>query len=106
MAAVVLTNNLLRALPPRASSLLVGGVDLLPSVGPGMGWEVSLTAAAWNGMTLVIRFCAPWASVVRTIRARAAFPLYCARVPGGLPFRYAECLLRKPLGTGPVSLCD
>jgi exodeoxyribonuclease V alpha subunit len=29
-------NNLLRALPPGASLLLVGDVDQLPSVGPGM----------------------------------------------------------------------
>jgi exodeoxyribonuclease V alpha subunit len=33
---VLLMNNLLRALPPNASLLLVGDVDQLPSVGPGM----------------------------------------------------------------------
>jgi exodeoxyribonuclease V alpha subunit len=33
---VLLMNNLMRALPPSASLLLVGDVDQLPSVGPGM----------------------------------------------------------------------
>jgi exodeoxyribonuclease V alpha subunit len=36
MVDVLLMNNLLRALPPNASLLLVGDVDQLPSVGPGM----------------------------------------------------------------------
>ena len=36
MVDVVLMNQLLRALPPNASLLLVGDVDQLPSVGPGM----------------------------------------------------------------------
>ena len=36
MVDVLLMNNLLRALPPCASLLLVGDVDQLPSVGPGM----------------------------------------------------------------------
>jgi exodeoxyribonuclease V alpha subunit len=36
MVDVVLMNHLLRALPPSASLLLVGDVDQLPSVGPGM----------------------------------------------------------------------
>jgi len=36
MVDVPLMNNLLRALPPNASLLLVGDVDQLPSVGPGM----------------------------------------------------------------------
>ena len=36
MIDVVLMANLLRALPPKASLLLVGDVDQLPSVGPGM----------------------------------------------------------------------
>jgi len=36
MVDVVLMANLLRALPPQASLLLVGDIDQLPSVGPGM----------------------------------------------------------------------
>jgi len=36
MVDVVLMANLLRALPPTASLLLVGDIDQLPSVGPGM----------------------------------------------------------------------
>jgi exodeoxyribonuclease V alpha subunit len=36
MVDVVLMNHLLRALPSKASLLLVGDVDQLPSVGPGM----------------------------------------------------------------------
>lgn len=36
MVDVLLMNHLLRALPPSASLLLVGDVDQLPSVGPGM----------------------------------------------------------------------
>jgi exodeoxyribonuclease V alpha subunit len=36
MLDVVLMANLLRALPPKASMLLVGDIDQLPSVGPGM----------------------------------------------------------------------
>ena len=36
MTDVVLMANLLRALPPKASLLLVGDIDQLPSVGPGM----------------------------------------------------------------------
>jgi exodeoxyribonuclease V alpha subunit len=36
MVDVPMMNHLLRALPPRASLLLVGDVDQLPSVGPGM----------------------------------------------------------------------
>jgi exodeoxyribonuclease V alpha subunit len=36
MVDVLLMNNLLRALPPNAGLLLVGDVDQLPSVGPGM----------------------------------------------------------------------
>jgi exodeoxyribonuclease V alpha subunit len=36
MVDLPLMNNLLRALPPTASLLLVGDVDQLPSVGPGM----------------------------------------------------------------------
>jgi exodeoxyribonuclease V alpha subunit len=36
MVDVVLMSHLLRALPPTASLLLVGDVDQLPSVGPGM----------------------------------------------------------------------
>ena len=36
MVDVLLMNNLLRTLPPNASVLLVGDVDQLPSVGPGM----------------------------------------------------------------------
>jgi len=36
MVDVVLMNHLLRALPPTAALLLVGDVDQLPSVGPGM----------------------------------------------------------------------
>jgi exodeoxyribonuclease V alpha subunit len=36
MIDVVLMANLLRALPPKASLLLVGDIDQLPSVGPGM----------------------------------------------------------------------
>ena len=36
MVDVVLMSNLLRALPPKASLLLVGDIDQLPSVGPGM----------------------------------------------------------------------
>lgn len=36
MVDVVLMAHLLRALPPRASVLLVGDIDQLPSVGPGM----------------------------------------------------------------------
>jgi exodeoxyribonuclease V alpha subunit len=35
MVEVVLMNRLLRALPPKASILLVGDVDQLPSGGPG-----------------------------------------------------------------------
>jgi exodeoxyribonuclease V alpha subunit len=36
MVDVLFVNNLLRALPPIASLLLVGDADQLPSVGPGM----------------------------------------------------------------------
>src|ERR1700677_145644 len=36
MVDVVLMANLLRALPASASLLLVGNIDQLPSVGPGM----------------------------------------------------------------------
>src|SRR5580658_5767932 len=36
MVDVLLMANLLRALPPKASLLLVGDIDQLPSVGPGM----------------------------------------------------------------------
>ena len=36
MVDVVLMNHLLRALPPQAGLLLVGDVDQLPSVGPGL----------------------------------------------------------------------
>jgi exodeoxyribonuclease V alpha subunit len=36
MVDVALMANLLRALPPKASLLLVGDIDQLPSVGPGM----------------------------------------------------------------------
>ena len=36
MVDVLLMNNLLRALPPNAGLLLVGDIDQLPSVGPGM----------------------------------------------------------------------
>ena len=36
MVDVTLIANLLRALPPKASLLLVGDIDQLPSVGPGM----------------------------------------------------------------------
>jgi exodeoxyribonuclease V alpha subunit len=36
MIDVLLMANLLRALPPKASLLLVGDIDQLPSVGPGM----------------------------------------------------------------------
>jgi exodeoxyribonuclease V alpha subunit len=36
MLDVVLMANLLRSLPPKASLLLVGDIDQLPSVGPGM----------------------------------------------------------------------
>jgi exodeoxyribonuclease V alpha subunit len=36
MVDVTLMANLLRALPPKASLLLVGDIDQLPSVGPGM----------------------------------------------------------------------
>jgi exodeoxyribonuclease V alpha subunit len=36
MLDVVLMTNLLRALPPKASLMLVGDIDQLPSVGPGM----------------------------------------------------------------------
>ena len=36
MVDVPLMANLLRALPPKASLLLVGDIDQLPSVGPGM----------------------------------------------------------------------
>jgi exodeoxyribonuclease V alpha subunit len=36
MVDVVLMANLLRALPPKASLLLVGDIDQLPSVRPGM----------------------------------------------------------------------
>jgi ATP-dependent exoDNAse (exonuclease V) alpha subunit len=36
MVDVLLMSRLLRALPPNASLLLVGDVDQLPSVGPGM----------------------------------------------------------------------
>lgn len=36
MVDLVLMNHLLRALPPNASLLLIGDVDQLPSVGPGM----------------------------------------------------------------------
>ena len=36
MVDVTLMNHLLRALPPHASLVLVGDVDQLPSVGPGM----------------------------------------------------------------------
>ena len=36
MVDVPLTANLLRALPPKASLLMVGDIDQLPSVGPGM----------------------------------------------------------------------
>jgi exodeoxyribonuclease V alpha subunit len=36
MVEVPLVSRLLRALPPNASLLLVGDVDQLPSVGPGM----------------------------------------------------------------------
>ena len=36
MVDVVLMSHLLRALPPQASLLLVGDIDQLPSVGPGM----------------------------------------------------------------------
>jgi exodeoxyribonuclease V alpha subunit len=36
MVDVVLMANLLRALPPKASLLMVGDIDQLPSVGPGM----------------------------------------------------------------------
>ena len=36
MVDVSLMSNLLRALPPKASLLLVGDIDQLPSVGPGM----------------------------------------------------------------------
>ena len=37
MVDVSLMNHLLRALPVKASLLLVGDVDQLPSVGPGHG---------------------------------------------------------------------
>jgi exodeoxyribonuclease V alpha subunit len=36
MVDVIIMANLLRALPPKASLLLVGDIDQLPSVGPGM----------------------------------------------------------------------
>jgi exodeoxyribonuclease V alpha subunit len=36
MVDILLMANLLRALPPKASLLLVGDIDQLPSVGPGM----------------------------------------------------------------------
>src|ERR1039458_6792431 len=36
MVDVTLMANLLRALPPKGSLLLVGDIDQLPSVGPGM----------------------------------------------------------------------
>jgi len=36
MVDMTLMANLLRALPPKASLLLVGDIDQLPSVGPGM----------------------------------------------------------------------
>jgi exodeoxyribonuclease V alpha subunit len=36
MVDVVLMANLLRAMPPKASLLLIGDIDQLPSVGPGM----------------------------------------------------------------------
>jgi exodeoxyribonuclease V alpha subunit len=36
MLDVVLMSNLMRALPPKANLLLVGDIDQLPSVGPGM----------------------------------------------------------------------
>jgi exodeoxyribonuclease V alpha subunit len=44
-------NNLLRALPPSASLLLVGDVDQLPSVGPGM----VLGSLIDSGVVLVVR---------------------------------------------------
>jgi len=36
MIDIVLMANLLRALPPKGSLLLVGDIEQLPSVGPGM----------------------------------------------------------------------
>ena len=36
MVDVMLMANQLRALPPKAGLLLVGNIDQLPSVGPGM----------------------------------------------------------------------
>jgi ATP-dependent exoDNAse (exonuclease V) alpha subunit len=45
MVDVVLLNHLLRALPASSGLLLVGDVDQLPSVGPGMVDEVALAHA-------------------------------------------------------------
>jgi len=51
MVDVLLMNNLLRALPPNASLLLVGDVDQLPSVGPGMvlGSLIDSGVVPWSG---------------------------------------------------------
>jgi len=51
MVDVLLMNNLLRALPPNASLLLVGDVDQLPSVGPGM----ALGSLIYGGVVPVVR---------------------------------------------------
>jgi exodeoxyribonuclease V alpha subunit len=51
MVDVLLMNNLLRALPPGASLLLVGDVDQLPSVGPGM----VLASIIDSGVVSVVR---------------------------------------------------
>ena len=51
MVDVVLLNHLLRALPPAASLLLVGDVDQLPSVGPGM----ALAHLIGGGVVPVVR---------------------------------------------------
>ena len=52
MVDVPLMNNLLRALPMNASLLLVGDVDQLPSVGPGMVLKnlIDIRGPTWPGL--------------------------------------------------------
>ncbi|MFO0850989.1 MAG: AAA family ATPase [Gemmataceae bacterium] len=70
MADVVLTNQLLRAVPPWACVLLVGDVDQLPSVGPGS----VLLDLIESGTVAVVRLTqvhrqAEWSYIVRAAHA-------------------------------------
>ena len=85
-ADVVLMNNLLRALPPSASLLLVGDVDQLPSVRPGM----ALRNIIDSGVVPVVRLTA-----VSRQAAHSRIITIAHRVNEGVmpetPAREAEC---------------